>query len=80
MFYFKELPAKNQKAMQDGWMAVLPNILAGCRGRINAYANSDESSGGVTKMLTEIDMGIEMLIEARCELVKRHKLKWMPPA
>ena len=49
-----------------------------CDGRLKVYANSDDLSGGVTNLLTDIDISIEFLEEARAELIKRHKLDFFP--
>jgi hypothetical protein len=76
--YFNELPAEDQKEMQDGWMKRLPSVLRMCEHRLKLYANSDELSGGVTKLLTDIDISIDFLEEARAELIKRHKLDFFP--
>ena len=61
--YFNELPAQDQTEMQDGWMKRLPSVLRMCDGRLKVYANSNEMSGGVTKLLTDIDISIDFLEE-----------------
>lgn len=77
---FDELPAKDQKQMQRGWMKMLPWLLRACDTRITSYANTErkDCSGSVGKLLMNMDETIEMLKEARVELIKRHKLTGFP--
>jgi len=46
-------------------MKVLPGLLHGCEHRIKLYLESDSMSGGITKLLTDMDLCAAFLLKTR---------------
>ena len=78
-FYFNKLTTDDQnEIMQSKWMKVLPGLLHGCEHRIKLYLESDSMSGGITKLLTDMDLCAAFLLKTRTELMQRHQISYPP--
>ena len=78
--YFKQLPAEDQMEIaQSIWLKLFTGLLSACQHRIKAYVESDSMSGGVTKLITDMDLCAAFLEKSRAELIKFHKMDGYPP-
>jgi len=77
--YLKDLSAEDQAdVLLSGWFKHVTSTMRSCCSRVNSYHNSDEESGHVLKLLGEINMVIGLLLLARSELVRLHRLDGFP--
>jgi len=77
--FLNELPAEEQaNIVLAGWFKYVQKMLGSCNARFRSYRASDEGSGHAVKLLGEINMVIGLLLLARSELVRIHKLDGFP--
>ena len=77
--FLNELSAEDQAdIVLSGWFKFVQRMLGSCNSRFRMYHDSDEDSGHALKLLGEINMVIGLLLLARSELVRIHKLDGFP--
>jgi hypothetical protein len=77
--FLNELSPEDQAdIVLAGWFKFVQKMLASCSSRFRLYRDSDEGSGHAAKLLGEINMVIGLLLMARSELVRIHKLDGFP--
>jgi len=78
IFLNELLPEDQADIVLTGWFKYVQTMLGSCSSRFRLYRNSDEGSGHALKLLGEINMLISLLLLARSELVRFHKLDGFP--